>query len=67
MGSPYSLEFRGAGQGGSLKSEDLFCNLPEGALKALNTIKFTSGYPKGAVLFIEQEASRGVFILSKAA
>lgn len=65
MESPHSLELTGSRQNGSLKSEGFFCNLSEGALKALDRIKFTSGYPKGAVLFAEQEAPQGVFILSK--
>lgn len=65
MGSPHNLELMGSRQNGSLKSEGFFCNLSEGALKALDRIKFTSGYPKGAVLFAEQEAPQGVFILSK--
>lgn len=65
MGSPHNLELMGSRQNGSLKSEGFFCNLSEGALKALDRIKFTSGYPKGVVLFAEQEAPQGVFILSK--
>ncbi|MGH9353467.1 MAG: Crp/Fnr family transcriptional regulator [Terriglobia bacterium] len=65
MGSPYSLELTGSCEDGSLKSESFFYNLSAGAIKALDAIKFTSSYPKGAVLFAEQGAPRGVFILCK--
>lgn len=65
MGSPYSLELQGNCPNRSEKSESFFSNISGGALKALDHIKFTSGYPKGAVLFTEQETPRGVFILCK--
>jgi CRP/FNR family transcriptional regulator, cyclic AMP receptor protein len=67
MGTPYGLKVTGTGscESCSLKSEDFFCNLSKGAMNALDGVKFTSGYPKGAVLFAEQEAPRGVFILCK--
>ena len=65
MGSPYGFELTGGYQACTAKSDKFFCGLPEAALKMLDRIKFTSGYPKGAVLFSEQEAPRGVFILCK--
>lgn len=65
MESPYSLKLRETCDTCATKSEGFFCNLSGGALKALDSIKFSSGYPKGAVLFAEQEAPRGVFILCK--
>jgi len=65
MGSPYRLELTGSCEACSLKSDGFFCNLSGDTLKALDRIKFTSTYPRGAVLFVEQEAPRGVFILCK--
>ncbi len=65
MGSPHSLDLRTACQKGSLESNSFFYNLSPGALRALDGIKFASSYPKGAVLFGEQEAPKGVFILCK--
>ena len=41
----------------------LFCNLPVEALRDLDTIKYTTSYPKGAVLFSEGQSPRGVFIM----
>ena len=65
MGSPYRLELAASCQTCAAKSENFFCSLPPGALKALDRVRFTSGYPKGAVLFGEQEEPRGVYILCK--
>ncbi len=45
------------------REDHLFCNLPSSALIALQRIKATSVYPKGALLFIEGQAPRGVYIL----
>jgi CRP/FNR family transcriptional regulator len=45
------------------REDMLFCNLPQGALKSLQDIKATSVYPKGALLCLEGQAPRGVFIL----
>ena len=41
----------------------LFCNLPQAALQRLSAITSASTYPKGATLFVEGQAGRGVFIL----
>ena len=65
MHSPYGLELTRSCEQCSLKCEGFFCDLSKLTLKALDSIKFTSGYPKGAVLFVEQEMPRGVFVLCK--
>ncbi|HEV2177383.1 MAG TPA: Crp/Fnr family transcriptional regulator [Terriglobia bacterium] len=65
MRSPYGLELTGSCETCPLKSNGFFCNMSEVTLKALDSIRFMSGYPKGAVLFVEQEAPRGVFVLCK--
>jgi CRP/FNR family transcriptional regulator, cyclic AMP receptor protein len=43
--------------------ERMFCNLPPAALQHLAEIASVSSYPKGAVLFVEGQKARGVFIL----
>jgi len=65
MHSPYGLELTRSCEHCPMKGEGFFCDLSKATLKALDSIKFTSGYPKGAVLFVEQEAPRGVFVLCK--
>ncbi|MGD0975102.1 MAG: Crp/Fnr family transcriptional regulator [Candidatus Korobacteraceae bacterium] len=47
------------------KAMDGFCQLPQAALQALESIKCTTTFPRGSVLFAEGQASRGVFILCK--
>ena len=46
-----------------LRDRYLFCDLPDAALQELEAIKCTASYPKGAVLFVEGQHSRGIFIL----
>jgi CRP/FNR family transcriptional regulator len=41
----------------------MFCNLPPAAVQRLSEITSASSYPKGATLFVEGQAARGVFIL----
>jgi CRP/FNR family transcriptional regulator, cyclic AMP receptor protein len=46
-----------------LRKGHFFCNLPVAALQAFQKIKFTATYPKGAVLFVEGQSPRGIFVL----
>jgi CRP/FNR family transcriptional regulator, cyclic AMP receptor protein len=48
-----------------LHRNDSFCDLPEPALKALQKIEHTTTYPAGAILFMEGQAARGVYILCR--
>jgi CRP/FNR family transcriptional regulator, cyclic AMP receptor protein len=48
-----------------VREEHLFCNLSLPALQKLNEIKSTAVYPKSAMLFIEGQLPRGVFVLCK--
>jgi CRP/FNR family cyclic AMP-dependent transcriptional regulator len=41
----------------------MFCNLPGPALAGLDAISSAATYPRGAVLFVEGQEPRGVFIL----
>jgi CRP/FNR family transcriptional regulator len=43
----------------------MFCDLSPAALQAFEAITYTTVYPKGAVLFVEGQTPRGVFILCK--
>jgi len=40
-----------------------FCNMASPAVETLDTLKFMGAYPKGALLFVEGEQPRGVFVL----
>lgn len=45
------------------RESSLFCNLPQGILRELNSIRQNALYPRGTVLFVEGESPRGVYIL----
>jgi len=47
----------------SFREQSLFCDLPREALIRLQGIKATSVYPKGALLCLEGQSPRGIFIL----
>jgi len=43
----------------------MFCSLSSSALESLGRVRCAIGYPKGAILFVEGQAPRGVFVLCK--
>jgi CRP/FNR family transcriptional regulator len=45
------------------RSEGFFCSVSPRTEKALGEIRRTSAYPAGAILFMEGEAARGVYIV----
>jgi CRP/FNR family transcriptional regulator, cyclic AMP receptor protein len=63
MRSPYGLTILDDCVVCPVREEHLFCNLPMVAVQKLNEIKSTAVYPKSAVLFIEGQRPRGVFVL----
>lgn len=65
MLSPYGLDIIESCLTCKTRSERLFCDLPGAALQAFENIKYATAYPKGAVLFVEGQAPRGIFVLCK--
>ena len=63
MRAPYGLNIMDNCQTCPIRGEHLFCNLSVPAGQRLNEIKSTAVYPKGAMLFIEGQMPRGVFVL----
>lgn len=63
MPSPYNLEVEYSCADCRVRAERIFCNMSQGVVQALDTVKFTGLYPKGSLLFVEGEDPRGVFIL----
>ena len=63
--SPYGLDIIESCLACKLRAERIFCDLPTSALQAFETIKYPTAYPKGAVLFVEGQAPRGIFVLCK--
>ena len=63
MRAPYGLNIIDNCLTCPVREEHLFCNLPAPTLQKLNEIKSTAVYPKSAMLFIEGQQPRGVFVL----
>ena len=63
MPSPYNLALVEHCSQCSQRQNPGFCNMAAEPVQALDSMKFTAGYPKGALLFVEGEQPRGVFIL----
>ena len=61
--SPYGLHVIEDCLSCPVTKERLFCNLPSTSLKTLDAISSSAVYPRGAVLFVEGQPPRGVFIL----
>ena len=65
MLSPYGLDIIESCFTCKLRADRIFCDLPTAALQSFESIKYASAYPKGAVLFVEGQAPRGIFVLCK--
>ncbi len=63
MRAPYGLNILDNCLTCPTREEHLFCNLPLAAVERLNEIRSTAIYPKSAMLFIEGQQPRGVFVL----
>ena len=65
MLSPYGLDIIEDCLSCKMRAEHIFCDLPANALHSFEAIKYATAYPKGAVLFVEGQAPRGIFVLCK--
>ena len=65
MGSPYGFELVENCLICKLRNDSFFCSLPKTALEAFDKMKYTASYPAGAVLFVEGQAPRGIYMLCK--
>lgn len=63
MPAPYNLELNYDCSTCKIRNERVFCNLSHDQIQQLDAIKFTTAYPKGSVLFVEQQEPRGIFIV----
>jgi CRP/FNR family cyclic AMP-dependent transcriptional regulator len=61
--APYGLPAADECTRCGLRSNTFFCSVSPRAAKALEDIRRTSSYPAGAILFMEGEAARGVYII----
>jgi len=63
MRGPYGLEMNEHCDSCKLKKAGFFCQLTPKASKSFDASKSVSVYPEGAVLFLEKQESRGVFVI----
>jgi CRP/FNR family transcriptional regulator len=63
MRGPYGFEVNDNCQTCKMRKDGFFCQLEGAALKMFDATKASSVYPEGAVLFIEKQEARGVFVL----
>ena len=65
MLSPYGMEMIESCLSCKLRSSHTFCDLPPSALQAFENMKYAAAYPPSAVLFVEGQVPRGIFVLCK--
>ena len=63
MNSPYGLPCVENCLTCHLRSENFFCALSRESLAAFNQIKHAAVFPEGAVIFVEGQTPRGIFVL----
>lgn len=61
--APYGLQIIESCLTCPLVKERIFCDLPSPVLAALDAISSSATYPKDAILFVEGQEPRGVFVL----
>jgi CRP/FNR family transcriptional regulator, cyclic AMP receptor protein len=63
MRGPYGFEPNENCRSCKLRTNGFFCQLSTPALKDFNAVKSQATYPAGALLFLEKQDPRGVFVL----
>jgi CRP/FNR family transcriptional regulator, cyclic AMP receptor protein len=63
--APYGMEIADDCATCSVRRDGFFCQMTAETLKDFQKVKFTSLYPAGAVLFVEGQMPRGVYMLCK--
>lgn len=65
MLTPYGMEIIENCLTCKMRVERSFCDLSADSLSSFERIRFATTYPKGAVLFVERQSPRGIFVLCK--
>src|SRR5246500_1953374 len=63
--TPYGLDIIESCLACKMRADRIFCDLPTAALQTFETLKYATAYPRGAVLFVEGQTPRGIFVLCK--
>lgn len=65
MQAPYGFELHEECKNCTLQKKGFFCDVSDAAVSAFGRTKFTSSYPAEAVLFVEGQSPRGVYMICK--
>ena len=65
MHAPYGMELTEDCKTCPMRKDGFFCQLPLPVLHAFSSVKLSTTYPADAVLFVEGQAPRGVYVLCK--
>ena len=63
--APYGMELTDDCASCPIRKDGFFCQMSAATLADFQKMKFTSTYPAGAVLFVESQVPRGVYMLCK--
>jgi CRP/FNR family transcriptional regulator len=63
MRSPHGLDIVESCADCQLREQGYFCDFPEELLRAFESLKYSTLFPKGAMLFVEGQSPRGIFML----
>jgi CRP/FNR family cyclic AMP-dependent transcriptional regulator len=63
MSTPYGIQISENCLLCKMRQSGFFCELPHASLEELDKVKYASAYPQGAVLFVEGQAPRGVYLI----
>src|SRR5579863_6693157 len=63
MRGPYGFDMSDSCENDKLRKFEFFHSFSQQAMKDFDAIKSSSVYPEGAVLFLEKQEARGVFVL----
>jgi CRP/FNR family cyclic AMP-dependent transcriptional regulator len=63
MKGPYGFDLASGCKTCKMAGTGFFCQLSAAAVKDFDAIKSTATYPKGALLFVERQEARGVYVL----
>src|SRR5579863_7506081 len=63
MRGPYGFDMSENCESCGLRAANFFCQLTPPVLKDFNAVRTTATYPGGAILYLEKQDPRGVFVL----
>jgi CRP/FNR family cyclic AMP-dependent transcriptional regulator len=65
MSTPYGIQINENCVLCKMRQSGYFCEMPPASLEELDKVKYASAYPQGAVLFVEGQAPRGVYMICR--